>query len=194
MRTASGQWASPLFITPARSSSLRRSSSSARMLRESTSEPALRLAAVHKSFGVTRALRDASLTLHPAEITALIGENGAGKSTLVKILSGVHQPDAGELEIDGRPMRITDPEHARRLGISVVHQECLVFDNLSVAENLFVSERPRRRGIISWRDMRAKAGSVLKLLSASFDPAAPPGPLGIAPKHLVPLPPPPPTS
>src|SRR5260370_31691439 len=173
MRTASGQWASPLFITPARSSSLRRSSSSARMLRESTSEPALRLSAVHKSFGVTRALRDASLTLHSGEITALIGENGAGKSTLVKILSGVHQPHAGELEIDGRPMRITDPEHARRLGISVVHQECLVFDNLSVAENLFVSERPRRRGIISWRDMRAKTGAGLKRLMASLGPGAP---------------------
>src|SRR5260370_1572575 len=185
MQPASGRGASRLFITPARSSSSRRSSSSARMLRESTSEPALRLSAVHKSFGGTRALRDASLTLQQGEITALIGENGAGKSTLVKILSGVHQPDAGELEIDGRPMRITDPEHARRLGISVVHQECLVFDNLSVAENLFVSERPRRRGIISWRDMRAKAGSVLKLLSASFDPDAPAGQLSIAQKHVV---------
>src|SRR5258707_1003745 len=148
MPLASGRWAGPPFTTPARSSSLRRSSSPARrMLRESTSEPALRLSAVQKSFGGTRALRHASLTLHPSEITALIGENGAGKSTLVKILSGVHQPDAGELEIDGRPTRITGPEHARRLGISVVHQECLIFDNLSVAENLFVSARPTRRGI-----------------------------------------------
>jgi rhamnose transport system ATP-binding protein len=155
------------------------------MLRESTSEPALRLSAVQKSFGGTRALRDASLTLQPGEITALIGENGAGKSTLVKILSGVHQPDAGELTLDGRPVRITDPEHARRLGISTVHQECLVFDNLSVAENLFVSARPRHRGIISWRDMRARAGSVLKLLGASFDPDAPAGRLSIAQKHVV---------
>jgi rhamnose transport system ATP-binding protein len=155
------------------------------MLRESTSEPALRLSAVQKSFGSTRALRDASLTLQPGEITALIGENGAGKSTLVKILSGVHQPDAGELRIDGRLTRITDPEHARRLGISVVHQECLVFDNLSVAENLFVSARPRHRGIVSWRDMRTRAGSVLKLLSASFDPDAPAGQLSIAQKHVV---------
>ena len=155
------------------------------MLRESTSEPALRLCAVQKSFGGTHALRDASLTLQPREITALIGENGAGKSTLVKILSGVHQPDAGELQIGGRPVRITDPEHARRLGISVVHQECLVFDNLSVAENLFVSARPRRRGVISWRCMRARAGSVLKLLNASFDPDAPAGQLSIAQKHVV---------
>jgi rhamnose transport system ATP-binding protein len=155
------------------------------MRREPTSEPALRLSAVQKSFGGTRALRNANLTLQPGEVTALIGENGAGKSTLVKILSGVHQPDGGKLEIDGRPLRITDPEHARRLGISVVHQECLVFDNLSVAENIFVSVRPRRRGIISWRDMRARAGSVLKLLNASFDPDAPAGQLSIAQKHVV---------
>jgi rhamnose transport system ATP-binding protein len=145
----------------------------------------LRLSKVQKAFAGTRALRDANLTLHPGEVTALIGENGAGKSTLVKILSGVHQPDAGELQIDGRAVRIADPEAARRLGISVVHQECLVFDNLSVAENIFVSARPRQRRLISWGDMRRKAASVLAQLGTTFDPDAPAGQLSVAQKHVV---------
>jgi rhamnose transport system ATP-binding protein len=145
----------------------------------------LRLSKVQKAFAGTRALRDANLTLHPGEVTALIGENGAGKSTLVKILSGVHQPDAGELQIDGRAVRIADPEHARRLGISVVHQECLVFDNLSVAENIFVSARPRHRRLISWGGMRRKAASVLAQLGTTFDPDAPAGQLSVAQKHVV---------
>jgi rhamnose transport system ATP-binding protein len=145
----------------------------------------LRLSNVQKAFAGTRALRGANLTLHPGEVTALIGENGAGKSTLVKILSGVHQPDAGELQIDGRVVRIADPEHARRLGINVVHQECLVFDNLSVAENIFVSARPRHRRLISWGGMRRKAASVLAQLGTTFDPDAPAGQLSVAQKHVV---------
>jgi rhamnose transport system ATP-binding protein len=145
----------------------------------------LRLSNVQKAFAGTRALRDANLTLHPGEVTALIGENGAGKSTLVKILSGVHQPDAGELQIDGRAVRIADPQDARRLGISVVHQECLVFDNLSVAENIFVSARPRHRRLVSWGSMRRKATSVLAQLGTTFDPDAPVGQLSVAQKHVV---------
>jgi rhamnose transport system ATP-binding protein len=145
----------------------------------------LTLTDIRKSFGGVRALERASLELCPGAVTALIGENGAGKSTLVKILSGVHQPDGGEIQLDGNPVRIADPQAARALGISVVHQECLVFDNLSVAENLFVNSQPTRAGVVDWRAMRARASIVLRDLDADFDADLPAARLSIAQKHVV---------
>ena len=149
------------------------------------SAPFLTLTEVRKSFGGTRALERVSLELHPGSVTALLGENGAGKSTLVKILSGVHQPDGGDIRLDGQPVRIASPLSAREFGVSVVHQECLVFDNLSVAENLFVNGQPVRRGAVDWRRLRADARSVLKDLDADFDADTPAGRLSIAQKHVV---------
>ncbi len=145
----------------------------------------LTLTDIRKSFGGIRALERASLDLPRGAITALIGENGAGKSTLVKILSGVYQPDAGEIHFDGHAVTIADPQAARALGIGVVHQECLSFDNLSVAENLFVNAQPVRRGLVNWRDLRAQAAAVLRDLDADFDAEAPAGSLSIAQKHVM---------
>ena len=147
--------------------------------------PLLTLTDIRKSFGGARALERASLSLSRGSVTALIGENGAGKSTLVKILSGIHQPDEGEIRIDDVPTRIADPVAARKLGIGVVHQESLVFDNLSVAENLFVNAQPTRRGLVSWRSMRHRADAVLRDLDAGFDGATPASHLSIAQKHVV---------
>ncbi len=147
--------------------------------------PLLTLTDVRKSFGGARALERASLDLYAGSVTALLGENGAGKSTLVKILTGVHQPDGGEIRLDGRAIEIAHPEAARRLGIGVVHQECQVFDNLSVAENLFINTQPTRRGAVDWRAMRARAGQVLRDLDADFSAATPAGALSIAQKHVV---------
>jgi len=132
-----------------------------------------------------RALERVSLDLARGTVTALIGENGAGKSTLVKILSGIHQPDDGEIQCDGNAVRIADPQAARALGIGVVHQECLAFDNLSVAENLFVNCQPSRRGFVNWPAMRARATAVLRDLDADFDADAPAGRLSIAQKHVM---------
>ena len=147
--------------------------------------PLLRLNEVRKSFGGVRALAGVNLELHRGTVTALIGENGAGKSTLVKILSGVHQPDSGHVEIDGAATRITTPAAARDLGIGVVHQECLVFDHLSVAENLFINAHPRRRALVDWRAMQARATAVLQELGADFTAGTPAGALSIAQKHVV---------
>jgi rhamnose transport system ATP-binding protein len=147
--------------------------------------PLLTLTGIRKSFGGVRALDDASLELHPGSVTALIGENGAGKSTLVKILSGVHQPDAGDIRLDEHAVRIANPNAARALGIGVVHQECQVFDNLSVAENLFVNSQPRRHGMVDWRALRARAATLLRELDADFDAGMPAGRLSIAQKHVV---------
>ena len=99
-----------------------------------SSDPVLSLLNISKSFGGTRALVDGQLDLHAGEVTALIGENGAGKSTLVKILTGIYQPDCGVIRLDGAPVRIHSPADAQKLGISVIHQESIVFDDVSVAE------------------------------------------------------------
>ena len=145
----------------------------------------LTLTDIRKSFGGVRALERANLELARGTVTALIGENGAGKSTLVKILSGIHQPDGGEIHFDGNAVRIADPQAARALGIGVVHQECLAFDNLSVAENLFVNCQPSRRGFVNWPAMRARATAVLRDLDADFDADVPAGRLSIAQKHVM---------
>src|SRR5258706_14014194 len=99
--------------------------------------PLLSLRDIAKSFGGTRALKGVSLDLHAGSITALIGENGAGKSTLVKILTGVYQPDGGAITLDGKTTRIRSALEALTLGISVIHQEAVVFDQLTVAESMF---------------------------------------------------------
>ena len=109
----------------------------------------LTLTDIRKTFGGVRALERVELELLAGRVTALIGENGAGKSTLVKILTGIHQPDGGEIRIDGAVVRMASPQAARALGIGVVHQECQVFDNLSVAENLFIHSHPTRRGLVN---------------------------------------------
>ena len=147
--------------------------------------PVLTLTDIRKSFGGVRALERVALELPRGAVTALIGENGAGKSTLVKILSGIHQPDGGEIRVNGAAVHITNPQDARALGIGVVHQECQVFDNLSVAENLFVHAHPSQRGWVNWRAIKSRANAVLKDLDAGFDAELPAGRLSIAQKHVV---------
>src|ERR1043165_9634179 len=95
--------------------------------------PLLSLEGVRKSFGAVTALADARLELRAGEAHALVGENCAGKSTLVKILAGVHRPDAGGVVLDGRPVRFGGPAAARDAGIAVIYQEPTLFGDLSVA-------------------------------------------------------------
>jgi rhamnose transport system ATP-binding protein len=147
--------------------------------------PLLQLAGIKKSFGGTRALTDGALSLHAGQITALIGENGAGKSTLVKILTGVQQPDSGDIQLDGHTVRIASPQVAQRLGISAIHQESVLFDDLSVAENIFVSAWPQRSGRIDWRTLNARAAGILEQLEAKIDPRTQLAALSVAQKHLV---------
>jgi len=145
----------------------------------------LTLTDVHKSFGGVRALGGVNLELRRGSITALIGENGAGKSTLVKILSGVHQADSGEIQFEGKVTRIPDPAAARDLGVGVIHQESLVFDHLDVAENLFINSHLRRRKFIDWTRMQARAKAVLDQLGADFTAGTAVASLSIAQKHVV---------
>ncbi|SHO66059.1 rhamnose ABC transporter ATP-binding protein [Pseudoxanthobacter soli DSM 19599] len=148
--------------------------------------PVLTLSGIQKSFAGVRALVDGALELYGGEATALIGENGAGKSTLVKVLTGIHAPDHGTITLNGKPVTIGSADEAQRLGITAIHQEAVVFDDLSVAENIFVSHRPRGRfGMVDWSAMNARAAKLLAELEADFDPGQPLRSLSIAQKHLV---------
>src|SRR5437870_1714832 len=99
-----------------------------------------------KSFGAIRALEDVSIELRTGEVHALVGENGAGKSTLVKILGGVHLPDAGSLRIGGRDVVLQGPAAARDAGVAIIYQEPIMFPDLTIAENIFIGRQPLRAG------------------------------------------------
>src|SRR4051812_32481010 len=112
----------------------------------SPSAPLLALTGISKSFPGVRALHDASLTLIPGTVTALIGENGAGKSTIVKILTGIYQADEGEMRVDGSLVSFASPRDAWAAGVTAIHQETVMFDELSVAENVFMGHMPTAAG------------------------------------------------
>lgn len=100
---------------------------------------------VHKRFGGTYATRGVSLTLHEGEVLALAGDNGAGKSTLIKMVSGVHQPDSGEVLYKGGSLRGRTPQEVREAGIETIYQDLSLADNLDVGINLFLGRERERR-------------------------------------------------
>src|SRR5215471_3120471 len=102
------------------------------------SAPRLKMLAVRKRFGATLALRGVDLEVQPGEILALVGENGAGKSTLMKVLSGAHSPDEGEMWLDGQPYRPRNPIDARTAGVAMIYQELALAKDLSVMENILL--------------------------------------------------------
>lgn len=147
--------------------------------------PLLSLRGVSKRFPGVRALHEAHLILEAGEVTALIGENGAGKSTIVKILTGIYQPDEGEILIGGRAVRFAGPRHAWSAGVTAIHQETAMFDELSVAENVFMGHMPAGRRLVDWAAMRVKARELLARLDCDIDPQTRLKTLGVAQKHLV---------
>jgi simple sugar transport system ATP-binding protein len=130
---------------------------------------ALQVQGVSKSFGGHSALQDVQLCLRPGEIHSLMGENGAGKSTLIKIITGIHQPDAGEFLLDGKPYAVRSNFEAQKLGISTVYQEVNLIPTLSVAENIYLGREPRRFGMIDWSSMRKGAAAALAKLDLKID-------------------------
>jgi rhamnose transport system ATP-binding protein len=149
--------------------------------------PKLTLEGISKSFPGVRALHDVNLELYSGEVTALIGENGAGKSTLVKILTGIYQPDEGEIRIDGEAVTVPTPHAGFEMGISAIHQETVLFDELSVAENIYLGHAPQSRfGTIDWKRMRAKADNLLGGMGVDhIRPEQRLRELSIANRHLV---------
>jgi monosaccharide-transporting ATPase len=139
--------------------------------------PVLEVTGIHKQFPGVRALSDAGLRLFPGEVHTLMGQNGAGKSTLIKVLTGVYQPDSGDIRLDGQPIRPRSTQEAQALGISTVYQEVNLCPNLSVAENIFIGRYPRRFahrfGPVDWRAMRRQAAELLKRLQIEVDVGKP---------------------
>jgi ribose transport system ATP-binding protein len=138
-----------------------------------------------KHYGGVTALDGVGITLDAGEVHALVGENGAGKSTLVKILSGVVRPEGGTVELDGMPVRFTDARQAAAQGIAIVSQELMTYDDLTVLENLFPYGAPRRRGLVSTREMRRLAQPVLDELGLDPPPHAKVGELPLADRQLL---------
>ncbi|HEX2145016.1 MAG TPA: sugar ABC transporter ATP-binding protein, partial [Glycomyces sp.] len=138
-----------------------------------------------KDFTGVRALDGVDFTLRPGEIHAVMGENGAGKSTLIKVLTGVHAPDAGEILLDGKPVRFHSPGAAQAAGVSTVYQEVNLTDNLSVAENLLAGREPRLGPFINFRAMRRQAKALLDDLGIDLNVAAPLSSYSIAMQQLV---------
>jgi ribose transport system ATP-binding protein len=149
------------------------------------SAPLLEVRSVRKAFPGVQALDGVDFTLHRGEVVALVGENGAGKSTLMKILAGVHQPDAGEVRLDGAVLHLRTPAAARQAGIALIHQELSLCDNLSVAGALFLGQELRRGPWLAERRMQQAAAESLRQLGAELDPAQPVASLSPGQKQLL---------
>jgi rhamnose transport system ATP-binding protein len=149
--------------------------------------PLLELHGISKRFGGVRALNDMRFAAHAGEVVALVGENGAGKSTLVKILTGIHRPDAGEIRLDGERVEFSNALDAMHAGITAVHQETVMFDELTVAENIYMGHHPRTAGLprIDWRRMEAEAARLFDRLEVKLSPRAKVRDLSIAQRHFI---------
>ncbi len=148
-------------------------------------EPLLRLSGVTKRFGGATALDNVDFDLRPGEIHGLIGENGAGKSTLMKILSGVHAPDEGEIALRGEAVRFASPAEAKARGIGMIYQELAGMPQLSIAENVFLGRQPTTGGVVSWKAMRTAAAEQLGSLGLAVDPTARLGTLALGAQQMV---------
>jgi simple sugar transport system ATP-binding protein len=130
---------------------------------------ALEARSIVKSFGTVRALRGASFEAYPGEVTALVGDNGAGKSTLIKAMSGVYSPDAGEILVDGKAVRMSNPLDAAGLGIETVYQDLALAPDLDAAANVFLGRELRRLRILTDQaEMRRQTAASFKMLGVGL--------------------------
>jgi len=147
--------------------------------------PLLLMQGIDKRFAGVPALAGASLEVGRGEVHALIGQNGAGKSTLIKILTGYHQRDAGEVTFDGRPAAFTSPGEAQRAGISTIYQEINLVPYRSAAENICLGRERRRFGLLDWRAMHAEAEELLARFGIHVDVRRPVMTLPTAVQQMV---------
>jgi ribose transport system ATP-binding protein len=150
--------------------------------------PILQMRKVEKRFPGVHALKGVDLEVQSGKVVALIGENGAGKSTLMKILGGVHQPDGGEILIDGQAVTIQKVSDATHFGIAFIHQELNVLDNLDVAANVFLGREPTYGGplrLVNRRKMNKETQTLLNRLGLNISPQTPLIRLSVAQQQLV---------
>lgn len=148
--------------------------------------PLLEMRGIAKSFYGVTVLRDVDLTCAAGEVHALVGENGAGKSTLMKVLAGVHQPDAGQILIDGAPMVFHHPDAAQRAGVAIIYQEFNLLPDRSVAQNIFLGREPGGRFTVDTPAMERRAGEILHSIGAGdIDPRRAVGGMSTAAQQAV---------
>lgn len=150
-------------------------------------EVILEMRGITKEFPGVKALNQVHFAVRRGEVHALIGENGAGKSTLMKILTGIYKPTAGELIYKGKPFFPNDPKHAQTEGISIIHQELNLLNDLDVAENIYISREPRKykNVLIDDKRMHESAGKLLKRLGLDIDPYEKVRNLSVAQKQMI---------
>jgi rhamnose transport system ATP-binding protein len=146
----------------------------------------LQLSSVTKSFGAVRALKGVSFDLQAGEVHALLGENGAGKSTLIKIITGAHQPDGGEIAINGARVEKLSPASTHKLGIACIYQQPALFPDLTVAENIGLRlERAKNFSRVDWNSRREQAQKLLQRIGAEISPEAEVRSLSMPEQQLV---------
>lgn len=146
----------------------------------------LELEKISKRFSGVEVLHEVSFSLRPGEIHALLGENGAGKSTLVKVITGIHQPDGGEIYLNGRQVHFADARESRLAGIAAIYQELSLFPDLTVAENIFIGRQPTTAGRrIDWRRLYSEADQLLTSLGVRLDLKKKARSLSIAQQQMV---------
>jgi rhamnose transport system ATP-binding protein len=147
--------------------------------------PIFHIQHVSKSFGGVHALQDVHFEIFPGEVHALLGENGAGKSTLIKIITGVYQPDAGELFFDGQPIHFSNTRAAQEHGIAAIYQEPSLFPDLDIAENIMIGRQPMGRLGVDWKRMYQEASVLLRRLGMALDPRTKARELSVAQQQVV---------
>ena len=175
---------------------------------EQVARPIVEMKGIVKTFGGIHALNGVDLNIYPGEVHVIMGENGAGKSTMMKILSGIYQPSAGEIIVDGTSHSLITPKQAAQYGISIIYQELSVINELSALENLFVGRMPVRKslsrgqaepasreskassmvekvGIVDWKLMERQARAMADKLGLTIDLKKPVGELAIAHRQMI---------
>ncbi|MBW7454039.1 sugar ABC transporter ATP-binding protein, partial [Paenibacillus sepulcri] len=150
-------------------------------------QPILKMTGIMKSYYGVKALHDISLDIHHGEVHALMGENGAGKSTLMKILSGLVEPDEGEIYFEGRTVQLDNPQAALRLGIAMIHQELNPIPEMTVAENIFLGREPHYPGtpFVNKRKLEEQTRELLAEFRFDAEPDTKVGRLSIAQKQML---------
>jgi ribose transport system ATP-binding protein len=154
-------------------------------MQQASSPPLLEVRQISKQFAGVRALDKVSLTLERGEVVAVVGENGAGKSTLMRIVAGVDTPTSGEIMVDGQPVEFASISQALKLGISLIHQELNLADNLTVGANIFLGREPRRRGLIDEAAIVRESRKYLEVVGLDVDPQTIVSALSIGKQQLV---------
>lgn len=149
--------------------------------------PLWELCGISKAFPGVQALNDVSLTIMSGQVHALVGENGSGKSTLAKCLAGAHQPESGQMLLNGKPVVFNHPIEARAHGVATIYQEFSLVPTLTVAENIFLGRPLYKAGsrLIDWDSMRRQTVETLGQLEIQIDPDAPVRNLSVAEQQLV---------